>query len=200
MPKRRTFRRRLGVAKKALKMVRKLKRVMKPELKMKAELVTTTFDSVGKIQDVPRIAEGAGQASRTGLQIRMLDLEFRAQINRNASAATTFCRMVFFMDRRQVSDSKTSVADVLELVNSASGINNLNRKRYKILRNKHFFLTANQDARVFSFRVRLKVVQGYNGALLTDIEKNGVYLLLLSNQPTNVPTIVYFLRMRYTDV
>ncbi len=190
----------MGTAKKALKMVRKLKRETRLELKTKTLNVTTLFNNSGLIQDIPRIAEGVGFSGRTGIQIRLIDLEFKAWFFRNAVANTTFVRFMVFVDRRQESDSKTGVTNVLELADPTSPINNLNRKRYRVLRDRFFVLIANRDASVMSMRIKLGFVQGYNGSATTDIEKNGVYLLILSNQATNQPTIHYSARLRYTDV
>lgn len=202
MVKRRRFRKkRSGMAKKALTMVRKLKRELKPEMKRKTIVVNNLdIDSTGLIQDVPRLADGTQQSARTGLDVRCKTLQLTSYIFRNAVATTTFCRLIVFVDKQQIADSKTSVADVLETVSVLAPRNQLTKKRFRFLRDKYFFLTSTFDARIFRMRIKLNFIQRYNGTATTDIEKNGIYILLLSNQATNKPSITYHATISYTDV
>ena len=125
----------LGMAVKAVKGVRYLKGMMNAEAKFKGSgTVTATIDDAGTVQPLLEMNDGPADGERSGLQIKWVDFRFRyvAKINQTGQTDTQM-RIILFIDKQQVSDQDTSVANVLEGVTSYAPINNkLGISRFRI--------------------------------------------------------------------
>ncbi len=189
------------IAKKALRKVNKLVRSV--EWKSKdSGIVTASIDTVGTVTQQVTIAQGDGESARDGLNITVQKLNFNISVLKNGSATDTRVRCIIYVDKRQESDAKQSPAEVLETSTTLSHLNHTRVKRYRILKDRIFNLRTNMISIVarWSFRFKTGLKQRYNGALVTDIEQNGIYILLLSNEGTNQPSFSYNARMYYTDL
>ena len=189
-----------ATAAKALAKVNYLARLCKPEIKYAdLPLQSKTFNSTGIVEIGPTVAEGISSTDRIGLSIRLIDLFFHANVYRHATPATTFCRVILFVDKQQVADQKTSVGNVLETVHVLSQVARRQKGRFRILVDKKFTLTENNPGFMFDINMRLNLTQRYNADMAADWQKNFVYVLFISSEPTNVPTINYNWRHTFTD-
>ena len=82
---------------------------------------------------------------------------------------------------------------------SSSILNRDNMGRFTILLDKQLNLTANTSAIMVKEMVPLNFHARYNGTASTDIEKNGVYLMLVSSDNTNQVGVVGVCRVAYYD-
>ncbi len=186
---------------KALAKVKYLERLCKPELKYNdSTVLQTTFSSSGIIKIQPTITQGVSSQERVGLSIRLIDQQFKCNVYKSTNATTTFSRVIFFVDKQQQTDAKTSPANVLSQVHTLGQINRqLGVGRFRILFDKKFTLTTYNPAFMFDVNLKLNITQRYNGNLSTDYQKNFIYMLLVSAEPTNLPTMNYSWRIRFTD-
>jgi len=208
MAKRRFFRRRkftkknLSIAKKALKKVNKLARTLKPEWKsFTTVLPATATNNVGVVDNLILIAEGTDEHQRSGQRVKLVKLNVTMSLEKaSAGNATIQIRYIIYVDKRQVVDQKSTPANILETVNVFSGINTNRVQRFRILSDRLITLRTNRIATSFRFSRKLMLPVGFNGALGTDIEKNGLNIMRLSSESSNLPTVEYNIRVYFTDV
>lgn len=189
------------MAYKAYKGVRYIKSLVNAEVK---NLDTTStginVSSTGTVISLNSIAQGDSQSNRDGLSILTKYLFGRIDTGLVAPAVSTFIRIIFFIDKQQQGDTTPSVTDVLQSSTTLSPLNTFQKGRFKILRDKTVILNpASRTNSNHKFNIKLGHHIRYNGTSGTDIQKGGVYMLLLSNEPTNAPVVAYNLRLTYYD-
>lgn len=189
------------IAVRALNKVNKLARMVKPQVKATDTfLVSHTVVQAGRIDFLnSNVPEGIANNHRIGNNIRVIGIDIRALIFRNTGASTTILRCIILRDKQQVADSKDAVTTVLSTANPLSPFSTANAGRYAVLRDRSFILTAADDIKIWHWKIKLNIVQRYNGSLSTDIQKNGFIILTVSNQTSFPPIIEYVSRMIYTD-
>lgn len=181
--------------------VSSLSRRLKPQVKINDTVYASqAVDNVGLIEIFPQTPAGDGNNQRDGNNIRLISCELRAQVFNNAIASTTFLRVMAVRDMQQIADSKMSVLDVLSVARPTSFSNTATAGRFKKLRDKTMSLSPDHPTQTWHWNIQLNVTQRYNGSLATDIQKNGIYFLMISNQATNKPTVEWIARMKYTDM
>lgn len=189
-----------AVAVKALAKANYIARICKPQIKRNdTAFAINTITNAGRIELMPQCPEGVSNNHRIGNNIRLVELQVRCQLFRNTSATTSFIRLLVIRDKQQVADSKMGIADILSVVQTTSPYNSATKGRFSIVRDKVVDLDANHPGHSFSWKIKLNITQRYNGALSTDIQKNGFYFGMLSNQGTFFPTIEWIARMLYHD-
>lgn len=151
------------------------------------------------------IAQGDSDQTRDGNSVLMKSWLLRGNIVSNASAVSTRVRLVFFMDKQQIGDTAPSQSDILDpdLNQLVAPLNNQTVGRFTILADKRFSINqmvASQSvSREFSFFFNLGKHARFNGTTGADIQKNGIYMLVVHDQSTNVPNILYSSRLKYVD-
>lgn len=194
-----------GLASSAYSGVQYLKKLINVEKhKHNVEFNATPSDT-GDITSLVNIAQGDGHGQRTGETIRLQGGFWRFAYTKHASATTTCIRQIIIQDTRQITDTVPTITDVLEDPAAATvplclaPLNQDNVGRYKIL--KDDFFTLSDDKPIIFKKDYLKNNSHirYNGSATTDISANGIYLMFISDQQTNQPTVKGVLRMTYTD-
>lgn len=193
----------LNIAVKAIKGVRYLKSITNSERKFKGSgTVTATIDDAGTVQPLLELNDGPADGERTGLSVKWVDFKFRYVAKINATSQTdTQMRIILFCDKQQVSDSDTNVGNVLEGVTTYAPINNkLGLSRFRILYDRQISLNSvNRSTIIVNRNFKVSIKTRYNGIAFTDIQKNGIYLLLLSGETANLPTFVFNFSGHYID-
>lgn len=180
-----------------------LRRTYRPEKKHCDAVLTRNAmdDSDGVIQAFCNVARGSSDQERDGNQILIRSLYMRgtiglggvsggAALDSTAPLAGTFVhtRLMLFIDLRQEPDTVPVIADILatssglpRVVESPLNIQG-NPKRFKILYDRVFILNqVSKPSTRFKFFKKMAMTQYYNGTELTDISRNGVYLLTVSS-------------------
>ncbi len=185
------------------KKVNKMARNLKPEMKSRTiSFSSGTVSNTGSVQQLDLIPAGSDATDRTGISVRVKGIGFHATI----FAASTVIdinklRVIVFVDKQQEKDAKSDIATVLQETNPLSYINQVRRPRFRILYDNLIVLDlTNKFSRKIIWWKKLDFIQTYNGPAGTDMEKNNIFLLLLSNEPTNKPTFQFTSRIIYTDV
>lgn len=191
------------VAYSALKGVYYLKSLINVEMK-KFDIDSSTSTS-GNVILFNEIGQGDTDQTRSGNSILMRSLSLRGYIKSNASATSTRVRLVIFIDKQQISDTAPAQGDILDGDQNSitANLNNNTVGRFSILANKVYtinqFISGVAVTVPFKFFFRLQKHARYNGTTGADIQKNGVYMLVVHDEATNVPTIGYTSRLTYTD-
>jgi len=158
--------------------------------------VTTT----ATITHITAIAQGDGINQRTGNSILVNYIYMRTQIVLNASATTSMFRLLLIRDLQQVGDTAPALLDVLTTADCNSFLNANNVGRFKILHDCVYSLDNAQRKQLF-FKKYIKLNQHvrYNGSASSDIQKGGIYLMVLSDQTTNPVQIYNNVRINWHD-
>lgn len=152
------------------------------------------------IYPLTNIAMTSSYSTRTGNSILVKSLMRRIRVSRSSDAASTTVRMVLLQDKQQISDTSPAAADVFEVpadIDTLLHRNNVGR--FTILADKTVVLTA--DTPVYHAEKYRRIQQHvrYNGAAATDIQKNGLYFLIMSDQSANTPTFDHYFRVSFHD-
>lgn len=193
---------RLGTAKKALKEVRKLKRILKPEPKHHTVGTTTITPNIaGSITHITGIANGNSVTTRVGNGIRASWYELRFRVTQAAAATETWLRCVLFVDKKQVESVVPATQDVLKNADVLSPYARLTHGRFRILFDRvlNFDDTLRQTATVLK-RGRINMPIEWIGGAAGDISTNGIYLLFLSTLNANMPSVSFHMQIVFTDV
>jgi hypothetical protein len=163
----------------------------------------TTITNTGFITSLNAISQDDTASGRTGnsILLRNIAMRFKVEVN----PAVTLDTSVLFMlikDTQQTADTNPSISDVLNTLTPESLLNLSSSGRYKILWRKTYMLTPASGGRPAIEIVKyFKVYQHirFNGTSGNDIQKNGYFLIALSSENTNYPTIVGSSRIGYHD-
>lgn len=210
------------IASKILAMQRTL-RAMRPEKKYHDSWVNAENLDGAIITPVHQIAQGADQFERIGNQIHADGLYFNWALVGDGKVDTQALVEVRFMiiqDTQQISDAGPSLADILEdhiVFPLTTPLKKTHLGRYRILyenRLPHqYAATTSGNERCYrdSGYLKLKSNMRYNGALNTDIQKNGIYLIwlvanyedsqfvVLSGAANNRCMLQSYARLAFTD-
>ncbi len=193
-----------GLAKKALKEVRKLKRMVKPEVKI-FDLGTTEINPniAGIIAPLLNIAGGNTSATRDGVVIRPVWFTLRWSMIQDGAATRTNVRCIVVRDKIQEQATIPAVLDVLKIADVLSPYGNLIRGRFQ----KFYDVTVNMDQVLRQSFVSRRLTRTlkfgetkYIGAAATDIFKNGMYIIFLSTLNATLPQVRWNAQMYFTDV
>lgn len=165
---------------------------------------SATITSSGAVTHLNAIATGDGDGSRTGNSIFQKWLSLKLQAVPNATATQNVLRCMIVIDRQQVGDTAPGVSDILDTANATydwlAFLNKNQRGRFTVLYDKVMHLdTTDRGIVPFKINIPLKLHSRYNGTNATDIQKNGLYFLAISDQPTNGPTLQGEGRLGYHD-
>nr|WCR62243.1 MAG: capsid protein [ssDNA virus sp.] len=195
------------IAVKAAKGVRYLSGLVNSE-KFKFDVNgTTNLNSFGTVIPLTSIPIGNSDEDRTGNSIFVRHITNRLSFSLDPAHTGLFqrCRVMLFIDTQQYSDTTPTVGAVLETVGvSAAYMSLLNTGsvgRFRILKSTYVTLNADKPTRTLDWDFNLRHHVRYNGPLGSDIQKGGLYLLAISDQPTNgdLPTMQYLNRVSYHD-
>lgn len=157
-----------------------------------------------RIVHLTSLAQGDTFYQRTGnsILLKSLTMNGYAYINPSTTTNTRFM-LALVVDKQQVSDTIPAIDDIFDATNSPHTLLKTNTLgRFKVLWRKQYTLSSNSTGdnalqlkrfTKFNFHVR------YNGAASSDIQRNGVYLVIITSEPSNYPTIEFNTRINYHD-
>lgn len=196
------------VAAKAAQMV--AKKYLNPEFK-KCEVASAgvAVSNVGTRAYITAIAQGATDIARNGDSVKITGMLVNFSATINAAATTTFIRFVIVADN---DSNGTNLPDMYaggvdDFLTSADAVNGLreldNSKRFQVLMDRTIKLS--QDAN--HLQKRYKVFKKFNKhvhyvgttAGTNHAGRGSIWLLMLSNEAVNTPTVKYSIRSRFLD-
>lgn len=183
------------LAKKALRIAKKAYKL--PELKYNAlNLSPGSISGTGSITALDTVTQGQTNNTRIGDQLMATSVKYRASLKLNASATDTLVRMMIV---RWVSEAPSVVTDVLETptVNSFKSENN--RFSSQVLLDRVYRLSTAEKPEIFiRGSVKLGKMINYDGGAATS-NRNGVYVIFVSDEAVNTPTIAFSSRLYFRD-
>lgn len=190
-------RRGTSLAKKAYRLAKKAYKL--PELKWNQLTATpASANGTGSITSLSDTTPGTGNNGRIGSSIKPTSLKYRMAIKLNASATDTLLRMIIF---RWISESPTGPSDILE---SPIGITSFKdddeRYQSQILKDVTFRLSTAEKPEMFikgSVKLYSKLIAYADSATVSN--KGGIYVLFVSDENTNTPSIAWQSRLYYRD-
>lgn len=184
----------------AWKGVKYLKSIVNVEhQKVDFTVLSGTQSNTPLVSHVTAVAQGDGEGARTANSILLKYLYLKGVFQLNTSANYTRLRLVVIRDKQQIGDTNPAYTDVYENVSTIAFLNKNTVGRFDILYDKCMDLEANNTQVIMDKYIRLQSHARYNGALATDQQKGAIYVMLLSDQPTNVPTVSLNARLCYVD-
>lgn len=181
----------LATATAALSLARQIKGLVNVEHHRHIISTTSspTITSSGGISGLYGITQGVDKADRVGNSILAKYISANLSFINGATSVPTFIRLMYFIDRQQIGDTSPAVTDVLESASTTAPLNRLTVGRFQILLDKTINLQPNGVEGIQKkFYIRLNHHIRYNGATASDIQKGGIYRLLISNHTSNWPT------------
>lgn len=188
-----------ALALQALKGLRYVKGMINCEYHLRD--ISIPLGTQSSITNITAIPQGDGNGQRTGNSIlcRSIYIKGFLQINSSVSVNTRLT-LVLVRDLQQISDNAPSITDIFTTIQPETLVNTANAGRFKIMWRQTYNLIPNQRP-VLNISKYIKTYQHvrYNGSAATDVQKNGMYLLVLTSEATNYPTIGLTSRIGYYD-
>jgi len=167
-------------------------------------------DTAGAIVQITSIAQGDTVGTRTGNKIRIkaLYVQVRVSTQSLAGLAEEYVRFMVVQDMQQVSDTAPTVANIVN--NTALPQNALplvaSQGRYRILHTFKLFdgqmllaSNATQSSTQTWVKYGLDIPVTYNDTASSDIQKNGIYVICYTNEPTDVIDCDGLARVTFVD-
>lgn len=188
---------------KAFKGVRYIKGLVNAE-KMYLDTTNTAVSvtASGVVTQLNAIAQGDTTSSRTGNSVLMKNLFGRMVVVADASEANnSWVRIMIVKDKQQVGDTDPGVTSILATSTPLSPLNRNTAGRFQILYDKLINLSVLQGATIRTLKMNIPINchARYNGTASSDIQKNGIYLVLVGNEVTTTPDCEYYFRLNYYD-
>lgn len=188
------------LALKAFKGVKRIRKLINVERKVSDTVSTTAMSTTPVVLSLNQILQGDGPEQREGNSIKPQSLLVSASSHPSASAGSTECRLLIVRDLQQVADTSPALLDVLDSVDIISMRNEANRGRFNILFDSKWSTNNTaMDTKVISTSMPMHGHIRFNGSAITDIQKNGLYVMYFSNHASLVPTMDFKARLYYTD-
>lgn len=193
-----------AMARTAFYMAKRLRGIINSE-KMYLDTSALLGAAQSSITSLNALANGDTTGTRTGNSILCKSLYFRGYMNINSSTTvSTRVSIALVQDLQQISDTNPGVLDIFTSQNPEAqlrtGATTNTAGRFKILWRKNYILVPSQRPTVTLDKFRkLNTHVKFNGSGTGDIQKNGLYLVFLTSEATNYPTINITSRLAYYD-
>jgi len=157
--------------------------------------------STATITNLSQIAQGDTETERTGMKVTAKSIQFNGLIYWHVSATRSVFRVIIFVDKNDdgsdpVSTSLLTASNVYSLRNNA--LSSLNR--FKILMDRTVVLDSNSQVAHIQFYKRLNEQMHYIGTSATSDGANHIWMLTISDEPTNAPVVNAYARLNYLDI
>ncbi len=172
------------------------------EKKFQNTFFSDTVGVAGNFLDITTITQGDAYFERVGQHLDIKDIMLRMQFDCSNAATSTYCRVLVFRWWIDNAVAAPSLAGLFEDTGNSVWQSNYKHdiREFTVLYDKAVALDpAGNQMKILNVLLRnnLKTKVGYAAAANTGT--NHVYVLVMSDEATNVPTITYHAGVRYTD-
>lgn len=191
----------LQLASKAARGVWYLKGLVNSEMHHLVTNSTVSVTNTATIIPLTAIGQDDTASGRTGNSILLRNIFMRWGLTNNPAASSTYFRCLLVQDKQQIGDTAPTITDVLQSSSTLSSLSLNSAGRFKILKD-WFFILNNVDKTSRNAKLYLDVRKHvrFNGAAGTDIQKNGIYMMVLSDQVIGTaPSFVYNVKLGWHD-
>lgn len=146
---------------------------------------------------------GDGVSNRTGVSIKLERCDLRFIITNNATAVTTFSRIMLIRDK-QPNAAIFAIGDLLAATTVVSPYSDFNQARFVVMYDEVFALSTSGPGNVTQVVSPMgcnfhTIYNGGNAGTIADINSNSLYLVCFSDQATNAPTFQAYVRTWFVD-
>lgn len=192
------------VAYKAAQMV--AKKWLNPEFKSHELDTNTNFDDTGEVIYLTGIAQGDADNTRDGDSIKATGMSLNMTLTQNAAATETFVRIMLIRDN-DFAGTNTPViggaGGVLDTTDDFRAMKNLDQtRRYHVLYDKmHIIHSVNGRTKYIKIFKKMSHHVRYvdTGAGSGSGGNGALWLMIITNEDTNLPNVNYQMRLRYLD-
>lgn len=189
------------LAKKAMAGVKALRGIINSEKKFHDYDIIEEVTTAGSSYGLTDIAQGDTNTTRTGNSIMAKSVQIRGNVQFSNASVKHVVNVYLVHDTQQASDTKPSFSTIFENNNVRSFLNSDTIGRFSILKKWTYVPT---DQTLFQFDEWIDLGNHhvrYNGTAATDIQRGGLYMVQVSNQPsgTGAPQMVFASRVTYYD-
>lgn len=183
-----------------IKSVSMLKGLINSELHYKDTTLTGSIGSTMQFNGLTLISQGDTDTTREGNKILAHDVYGRFEVVKHDTAVNDIVRIVLLVDKEQDGTVATG-ADLLQTVSVYSPLNQVDGKRFVIIKDWTFPLTTDRPVRVIKFykKVPFHIHYADSGGTITSAKENHIFLALLTNDNTNQATYSGIVRFRWYD-
>lgn len=167
-----------------------------------------TQDATGNVYCISQVAQGLTSATRVGDSVRIQSIEVRGHVLANSAATNTTVRLIIFRDLDGYGTAPAT-ADILEGVGTTmapfSPEKFNKRERFSILYDQMLMVqggtTQGLAGTPFYFQTTHQghILYLAETAATASNGKGSVYVMCLSNEATNTPTLRFSSRVLFTD-
>lgn len=194
----------LALARSAWKGVQTIRGLVNSEMFHK-DAQYTLGSAQTRIYHLTTLTQGDAVSGRTGNSILLKSFSANGYMYVHPSQTTnTRVMLALILDKQQVEDTYPTLANIFANDTTPNTLlNSSNLGRFKVLWRRQYTLDSNagggNNAKQIKIFKRLNFHVRYNGAAETDIAKNGVYLCMITSEPSLYPTIDFQSRINYHD-
>ena len=181
-----------------------VKQYVNVEYKVHDEASSDTPDTTPTIIGLSLIEEGDDNDNRNGRQIKGVSFQMQGSIKIDSSAPDSIVRMIIIQDKHQdgvlpsSSDIHTGGITVSSLPSDE------NRKRFVTLYDKRTVVSnSGMGKKIYKYYKKWKPGKKihYKGIAASQASQgnNNLYLIIVSDEATNTPTVIYKTRLKYID-
>lgn len=160
-----------------------------------------SFSTAGQVVLLSGLAQGNSDITRNGNSVLGKDIQCKFVLTKNASASQTICRLIWICDK-ECDGANPTLANIL--VGTVPAVGMLNKdftKRFVVLKDTMHCLDANNQIVEDKLYIKYPIHMYYDGstAAVSDCKENQVFLLMVSNEATNTPTLTAHSRINFYD-
>lgn len=194
----------LSVGLKALSIATAVASLVNVEFKRNDIGASGSIDSSGGVSQLVSIVNGSDAVQRVGNEVELKSFFWKLDVSQNAASSWSILRSMIVLDTEN-DGTIPAVSDILDAGAGSVSVNSFinwdNRKRFKILKDIKITLadrTSKQLEWYKNFGTKGLKLE-WTGNTAGSTKNNCLYLLLISNEPTNLPTVTWKARSVYID-
>ena len=162
----------------------------------------TPDSSTGSFQCLNLIAQGDSEGQRTGDKIMMKQIHANMRLSINSAATHSVIRVILFLFKQPQGATPTATF-VLAAANHLAPYNHDNAGLYTVLYDKQFPMSiSGAQEKVVQFTRKFYTLHEQfdgTGATVADIQTNSLWLFVISDESTNVPSFATRTQLLYVD-
>jgi hypothetical protein len=183
--------------------MKSLKNLLNVEDKYVDVANTTGFNSTATLILLNGVLQDDTENGRVGISIKSVAMDLNVTLTINSSATASYVRLFVVRDE-QPNGAAFGYGTYVASQTDVRTLTNVNfEQRFYTYVDELFALNANgQQNQVFRTRIPLNFHTYYDDSDagdITDIAKNSLYLVIVSNEATNSPTVGYYSRYWFVD-
>lgn len=205
-----------------VKSLQKIVKLLAPEKKyFDVSINATNITTAGSVTNLVGIAQGDGITNRTGNAVNVTNITCKGIFERGSSALAAIgykYRVLVVVDKQQIADTAPAAGDIIaDAAYTANPLtclpNTANLERFRILWTSPLMEmakgcvtaanvagTAAVQTGTFEWTWSGSIKVEYNGANAADIQKNGIYIVYLTDDGNNTLDATGISRIGFTDV